>query len=60
MVRRIVWGLIIILIGLWIWFAKLGIIKHGISFGRDWPIILIIIGIMMLVESIVWRRGCCK
>ena len=56
MVRRIIWGLIIILIGLWLWFAKLGIIKRSISFGRDWPIIIIIIGIMMLIEGLVWRK----
>jgi hypothetical protein len=60
MVRKIIWGLIIIVIGLWIWFANLGIIKHGISFGRDWPIIIIIIGIMTLIEGIAWRKRCCK
>ncbi len=60
MVRRILWGLIITLIGLWIWFTNLGIIKRGISFDRDWPVIIIIIGIMTLIEGIAWRKWSCK
>jgi hypothetical protein len=58
MVRRIIWGFILIAIGLWIWFAKLGVISRGIEFHRDWPLIIVIIGIMTLVEAIIWKRRC--
>ena len=60
MIRKIIWGVILLLFGLWIWLANLGVIKHSFSFNRDWPIIIIIIGIMTLVEGFVWRKGCGK
>jgi hypothetical protein len=65
MVRTIVWGLFIIAIGLWIWLAKLGVIGSGIVFRRDWPVIIIVAGVMTLIEGLTWmfrkgrgRRGC--
>ncbi len=62
MVRTIIWGLVTIAIGTWIWLANLGVITSGIIFRRDWPVIIIIIGLLTVGEGISWairrrRRG---
>ncbi len=59
MVRSIIWGLIVIAIGMWIWLANLGVITSGIIFRRDWPVIIVIIGLLEIGEGISWliRRG---
>ncbi len=49
--NTIFWGLIFMLIGGWIWLGNLGIIKTGFRFSRDWPVILIIIGLAVLLEG---------
>jgi hypothetical protein len=51
MIRTIVWGLIVAAIGLWIWLGNLEIIRQ-IRFGRDWPVIIIIIGLLTIAEGI--------
>jgi hypothetical protein len=58
-VRSIIWGLIVIAIGTWIWLANLGVITSGIIFRRDWPIIIVIVGLLTVGEGISWaiRRG---
>ena len=59
MVRTIVWGLIVIAIGAWIWLANLGVITSGIIFRRDWPVIIVIAGLLTVGEGVSWviRRG---
>jgi hypothetical protein len=58
-IRTIIWGLVIIAIGMWIWLAKLGVIASGIVFQRDWPVIIVIVGLLTVGEGISWifRRG---
>ena len=46
--RRLWWGIVFIIIGLWIWLSYLGVL----SFGRDWPIIIILYGIWVLIKGI--------
>jgi hypothetical protein len=53
-IRTILWGIIVIAIGMWIWLANLGVITSGIVFSRDWPIIIVVIGVMTLAEGISW------
>ena len=59
MIRTIIWGLVIMAIGMWIWLAKLGVVASGIIFHRDWPVIIVIIGLLTVGEGISWifRRG---
>lgn len=59
MIRTIIWGLIVIAIGAWIWLANLGVITSGIVFSRDWPVIIIIVGLLTVAEGVSWafRRG---
>lgn len=52
MIRTILWGAIIIAIGLWVWLANLGVMPSGIVFSRDWPIIIVIVGLMSVAEGI--------
>ena len=58
-IRTIIWGLIVIAIGMWIWLANLGVIASGIVFHRDWPVIIVIVGLLTVGEGISWafRRG---
>lgn len=59
MVRTIIWGLVIIGVGLWIWLANLGVLPTGIVFSRDWPVIIMVVGLLSVGEGISWivRRG---
>lgn len=50
MLSRIIKGVIVILVGLWIWLANFGYLSF--SFSRDWPVLIIIIGILIIVEGI--------
>jgi hypothetical protein len=58
-IRTIIWGLVAIAIGMWIWLANLGVITSGIIFSRDWPVIIITVGLLTVGEGISWlfRRG---
>jgi hypothetical protein len=58
-VRSIIWGLIVIAIGTWIWLANLGVVTSGIIFSRDWPVIIVIVGLLTVGEGVSWaiRRG---
>ncbi len=59
MIRSIIWGLVIAAIGMWIWLANLGVLGSGIVFHRDWPVIIVIDGLLTVGEGISWaiRRG---
>ncbi len=52
--KRIFWGALVILIGIWIWLSHFGL--PFISFKRDWPVILIIIGIWIALRSLRKKR----
>jgi len=53
-IRSIIWGLVIIAIGLWIWLANLGVLTSGIIFRRDWPVIIIVVGLLTVAEGVSW------
>ena len=46
-------GILLIIIGLVIWLSNFGVIH--ISWRRDWPIILIVIGLIELIKYILKR-----
>jgi len=52
-IRTIIWGLVISAIGLWLWLAKLGLLSQ-IRFSRDWPVIIIVVGLLTLGEGVSW------
>jgi len=51
MVRTIIWGLIVAAIGVWGWLGNLQVVRQ-IRFGRDWPLIIVIIGLLTIGEGI--------
>lgn len=55
MIRSISWGVIIMAIGAWVWLAKQNpeLIRSPV-FRRDWPLIIVVIGVMTVVEGIAW------
>ncbi len=59
MIRTIIWGLVTIGVGLWIWLANLGVLTSGVVFKRDWPVIIIVVGLLSVGEGISWaiKRG---
>ncbi len=52
---RISCGILLIAIGLLIWLSNLKVIN--IAWNRDWPAILIAIGIIALFRHIIRRKG---
>lgn len=52
---RISSGIILITIGVLIWLSNLKVIN--IAWWRDWPVILIVIGIIALLRQVIRRKG---
>jgi hypothetical protein len=52
MVHTIIWGILLLLIGAWLWLAKLGYLSFDLA--RDWPVIIIIVGLFTVIEGIVY------
>lgn len=52
-VRRLRWGIAVLLVGLWIWLSALGV--PYISFSRNWPLLLVALGVYIIVRRL--RRG---
>ncbi len=50
--RKLLWAIVIIAVGVWLLLANYGVIPWDVQFGRDWPVILIIIGLMSIGEEI--------
>jgi uncharacterized sodium:solute symporter family permease YidK len=48
--RRISWGIVIVLIGLWIWASKLGL-PETCQFRKDWPILIVLFGAFISYRS---------
>lgn len=48
--RRLFWGVAIILLGVWLWLSSLGI--SWISFSRDWPVLLVLFGGYVIYRNI--------
>ena len=49
--RRLVgWGVVLVLIGLWIWLSALGV--PYMVFARDWPLLIVAAGINIVVRRI--------
>ena len=50
--HRVVFGIIIAAIGVLWWLSNHDLVAFDISFRRDWPVIVIAIGLMSLVEGL--------
>lgn len=52
--KTLIFGIVVILIGIWIWLSHFGI--AFISFRRDWPVLIILLGIWMILKRNRSRR----
>lgn len=54
--RRVFWGIVVILIGLWVWAGTLGL-PENFRFGRNWPLLLVLFGAYIIYRSVRrWSR----
>jgi hypothetical protein len=53
---KLLWGILWIALGTWILLSNYGLLTNGFSFHRDWPIVLIAVGLIILVRSFTRRR----
>jgi len=49
-VRRLRWGVAVLVLGLWIWLSALGV--PYISFSRNWPLLLVALGTWIIVRRV--------
>jgi len=52
--KRIFWGGLFILVGIWVWLSHFGL--PFISFKRDWPVLLVIIGLWFVFRPLRKKR----
>lgn len=52
--KMVFWAIVFICIGVFVWLGNLGIFNF--RWGRDWPVILVIIGLYFLIQVISPRR----
>lgn len=61
MIRGIIWGFIVAAVGAWIWIANVNPqLMPKPQFSRDWPLIIVVAGLVTLGDGIVHaarRRG---
>jgi hypothetical protein len=51
--RTIGWGIVLIVVGLWIWLSALGV--PYIDFGCNWPLLMVAFGVYVIVRKTVRR-----
>jgi hypothetical protein len=56
MQRKFLWGILFIIVGVTIWASNLNYIPFNLDFSRNWPIILIAIGVVKLIDFIKFSR----
>jgi len=53
-VRRLKFGLLLLVIGLWLWLSNLGV--PYIAFNRNWPLLLVAFGVYVVVRMATRHR----
>ncbi len=48
--RRLRWGIGVLVLGLWIWLSALGV--PYISFSRNWPLLIVALGVLIIVRRV--------
>ncbi len=54
--RKFFWGLVIVSIGGLIWASNLGYVNLSFRFSRDWPIVIVGIGLMSIWDALFGRH----
>ena len=50
--RKFFWGLILIGIGGVLWANNFGLLAFSISFSRDWPLMVVVLGLMSVWNAL--------
>jgi len=62
--RKFFWGLLVISIGLLLWAHNYGLIALSFSFSRDWPIVIVLVGLMSVWNALFgrhwWSKSGCE
>jgi len=63
--RKFFWGLLIISVGGLIWASNFGYISLSFRFSRDWPVVIVGIGLMSVWDALFGRhwwggKFCCQ
>lgn len=64
--RKFFWGIVVVAVGGLIWASNLGYVSLSFRFSRDWPIIIVAIGLMSIWDALFGRHwwghkfGCCR
>ena len=60
--RKFFWGLMVVAIGVLIWAGNFGLINLSFRFSRDWPVIIVVLGLMSVWSALFgrqwWGHGC--
>ncbi len=48
--RRLRWGIAVLVLGLWIWLSALGV--PYISFSRNWPLLIVAFGVLIIIRRV--------
>jgi len=54
--RKFFWGLLVVTIGLLLWAHNYGLIALSFNFSRDWPIIIVLVGLMSVWNAVFGRH----
>ena len=54
--RKFFWGLVMMSVGCLIWASNLGYVNISFKFSRDWPIIIVCIGLMSIWDALFGRH----
>jgi hypothetical protein len=61
--RKFFWGLLVVAVGLLLWAHNYGLVALSFNFSRDWPIIIVIMGLLSVWNAIFgrhwWSKHCC-
>jgi len=48
--RRLLWGVAVLVVGLWVWLSALGV--PYVSFRQNWPLLIVAFGVLVLVRGL--------
>lgn len=58
--RKFFWGLLLVGIGALIWAHNYGLVGFSFSFSKDWPVLIVAIGLMGMWKAIFGRHWWAK
>jgi len=54
--RKFFWGLLVVAVGLLLWAHNYGLVVFSFSFSKDWPLIVVVVGLMSIWRALFGRH----